>query len=91
MCSPQFSADSLSDPMIRMAPDVLSAEEEVKFDSSAFQTFARNIARRLRDETGSYRSNSDIEEDIVKIIDFAENLDGGGVSFPRCKRSVFDP
>lgn len=62
-----------------MAQDVLNLEKEVKFNSSAFKKFVKNIARRLRDELGSSRTDKDIEADIEKVIDFTEKLDAGGV------------
>lgn len=55
------------------------AENEVKFDASAFKKFVRNIARRLRDEFGGSRSDRDIDIEIEKVIAFTEQLDAGGI------------
>lgn len=62
-----------------MVQDVLNLEKEVKFNSVAFRKFVKNIAKRLRDEFGSTRTDKDIEDDIEKVIEFTEKLDAGGV------------
>lgn len=62
-----------------MAQDVLNLEKEVKFDSSAFKKFVKNVARRLRKEFGASKTDKDIENEIEKVIDFTEKLDAGGV------------
>lgn len=45
-----------------------------------FETFVRKIAFRLRDETGSYKSNDAIEEELAELLDFMRVLMNGGVS-----------
>lgn len=62
-----------------MVQDELNVEMEVKFNSVAFRNFVQNIAKRLRDEFGSLRSDDEIEADIERVIDFTETLDAGGI------------